>query len=290
MKIITAIYLHCRPELRDEWLATMEVEESKDSPSNVETFLRRLVAFYDYKRYGYVPPKINPEQHQRSSSLSMVDPGMSPEPLASHPLASPAASDVFPPPRSQASDPSIFMPYPSEDLAFEEEYEEYLFDLQHSNPPDMVTTDSAPSWTEIPNDQPIGEGISDSESVVSIGDNMPVDNTGPDGNTELQEDSEVGKNNWAHMSPKTLGALPKSPAKSPYKSPYKSPAGGGRRSSSGTGLRPVMPFDLNDPDASAIDDDDEGPEMGPMPIERDTPFAVQEAGQSIDEVEYMYNE
>lgn len=214
MKIITAIYLHCRPELRDEWLATMEVEESRDSPSNVETFLRRLVAFCksapfllfiktdgalldDYKRYGYVPPKISADQHQRSSSLSMADPAMSPEPQASHPLASPAAIDVFPPPRSQAADPSIFMPYPSEDLAFEEEYEEYLFDLQHSNaPPDMVTTDSAPSWTEIPNDQPIGEGISDSESVVSIGDGLPADNTGPDGKTVLQEDSEVGKNNW----------------------------------------------------------------------------------------------
>lgn len=45
MKLITAIYLNCRPELRDEWLATMEIEEAKDSPTNVEMFLRRLVAF-----------------------------------------------------------------------------------------------------------------------------------------------------------------------------------------------------------------------------------------------------
>jgi hypothetical protein len=78
------------------------------------------------------------------------------------------------------------------------------------------------------------------------------------------------------MSPKTLSALPKSPAKSP--------AGGGRRSSSGTGLRPVLPFDLDDPDSSAIDDD-ESPEMGPMPIERSTPFAVQDEGRGVDEVE-----
>lgn len=87
------------------------------------------------------------------------------------------------------------------------------------------------------------------------------------------------------MSPKTLSALPKSPAKSPYKSPYKSPAGGGRRSSSGAGLRPVLPFDLNDPDGSAVEDDDEVPEMGPMPIERSTPFAVQDEGKGVDEVE-----
>ncbi|CAG7848847.1 SubName: Full=Probable Protein required for hyphal anastomosis (HAM-2) {ECO:0000313/EMBL:CCA68099.1} [Serendipita indica DSM 11827] len=283
MKLITAIYLNCRPELRDEWLATMDVEEVKDSPSNVETFLRRLVAFYDYKRYGYIPPKVSSDQHQRSTSISMGDPPLSPEIQMANPLASPAASDVFPPPRSQAADPSIFMPYPSEDLAFEEEYEEYLFDLHSSSvPPDMVTTDTAPAWTELPSDQPLGDGLSDGESVASLGDELE-DKTGPDGETLLPSDTEVGKNNWEHMSPKTLGALPKSPAKSP--------AGGGRRSSSGSSLRPVIPLDLDDPEAgSALEDEDEELEMGPMPIERSTPFAVQDKGKGVDEVEYMYGE
>jgi hypothetical protein len=83
------------------------------------------------------------------------------------------------------------------------------------------------------------------------------------------------------MSPKTLNALPKSPAKSPA-------GGGGRRSSSGTGLRPVLPFDLDDPEVgSAVEDEDEAPEMGPMPIERQTPFAEQESG-SVDEVEVRF--
>jgi hypothetical protein len=128
----------------------------------------------------------------------MGDPVMSPEIQIPHPIASPAAADVFPPLRSQAADPSIFMPYPSEDIAFEEEYEEYLFDLHHSSaPPDMVTTDKAPSWTELPSDQPLGEGISDSESIASIGDDLTADNTGPDGKTLLREDTEVGKNDWA---------------------------------------------------------------------------------------------
>jgi hypothetical protein len=79
------------------------------------------------------------------------------------------------------------------------------------------------------------------------------------------------------MSPKTLGALPKSPAKSP--------AGGGRRSSSGGGLRPVIPFDLDDSEGSALEDEDDAAEMGPMPIERSTPFAVQDSGKGVDEVE-----
>lgn len=134
---------------------------------------------------------------------------MSPEMPLPNPLASPSASEVFPPLRSQAADPSIFMPYPSEDLAFEEEYEEYLFDLHSGHGQgyggqsgagpsvtlDMVTTDRGPSWTELPNDQPIGEGISDSESVVSIGDGLVADFS--DGKPVLKEDTEVGKNDWA---------------------------------------------------------------------------------------------
>jgi len=70
----------------------------------------------------------------------------------------------------------------------------------------------------------------------------------------------------------------------------KSPAGQGRRSSSGTSLRPVLHFDLDD--GSAIDDDDEEdvPEMGPIPKGQSEPFAAGEGGQGVDEVEYIYGE
>jgi hypothetical protein len=73
------------------------------------------------------------------------------------------------------------------------------------------------------------------------------------------------------MSPKTMAALPKSPA--------------ARRSSSGSGLRPVLPFGLDD-DGSAVDleDEDDIPEMGPAPRERSA-FA---GGAGVDEVEYAY--
>lgn len=77
------------------------------------------------------------------------------------------------------------------------------------------------------------------------------------------------------MSPKTMAALPKSPAGAP------------RRSSSGGGLRPVVPFGLDDNSAIDLeedDDDDEVEEMGPM-REQTGPFA---AGASVDEVEYAY--
>lgn len=73
------------------------------------------------------------------------------------------------------------------------------------------------------------------------------------------------------MSPKTMAALPKSPA-------------GARRSSSGGGLRPVLPFGLDD--GSAVVDVDEEEELGPAPREQtEGPFG---AGGGVDEVEYAY--
>lgn len=66
----------------------------------------------------------------------------------------------------------------------------------------------------------------------------------------------------------------------------KSPVGVHRRSSSGTGLRPVLPFGLDDASAVDLEDDEiEEPEMGPMPREENGPFA---SGGGVDEVEYAY--
>lgn len=67
-----------------------------------------------------------------------------------------------------------------------------------------------------------------------------------------------------------MAALTKSPAQ-------------GRRSSSGSGLRPVLPFDLDE--SSAIADDVEEEEPGPMPREASGPF---QSGAGVDEVEYAY--
>lgn len=70
-----------------------------------------------------------------------------------------------------------------------------------------------------------------------------------------------------------MAALPKSPA-------------GARRSSSGGGLRPVLPFGLDDGSAVADADDGDDEELGPAPREQtDGPFA---SGGGVDEVEYAY--
>lgn len=44
MKVITSIYLNCRPELRDEWLTGSEVEDVSDAQAQ-EQALRHLVKF-----------------------------------------------------------------------------------------------------------------------------------------------------------------------------------------------------------------------------------------------------
>jgi len=93
------------------------------------------------------------------------------------PLGTPnvVESDVFPPVRSQAPDQSLFLPYIPEDIAFEEEYEDYLSDLglsdeSHSLDPGRNGS-STTAWSRLPTFvTEMTEGISDSESVVSIAD------------------------------------------------------------------------------------------------------------------------
>ncbi|KAH0839713.1 hypothetical protein J3R83DRAFT_651 [Lanmaoa asiatica] len=274
MKVITSIYLNCRPDLRDEWLTGNEVDDVSDAQAQ-EQALRHLVKFYNTKRYGAQAANQHTQAHRRSVSISHNLEGLPPGLDLGNmirPLGTPnvVEADVFPPPRSQAPDPSIFLPYTTEDLAFEEEYEEYLSDLGWSDEQVLPLPSALNSaWHRLPEFvSNMADNISDSESVVSIGD------LGDDAKLEGREDRDIpdeNLNNWEHMSPKTMAALPKSPA-------------GNRRSSSGAGLRPVLPFGLDD--SSAVDEDDEDePELGPIPREQSGPFA---SGGGVDEVEYAY--
>jgi hypothetical protein len=107
-------------------------------------------------------------------------------------------ADVFPPPRSQAPDPSIFLPYITEDIAFEEEYEEYLSDLGWADPESsdrpLFGGSAASAWDRLPEfATDIADGISDSESIVSIGD------LGDEGRLDTgRDDRDVDENlnNW----------------------------------------------------------------------------------------------
>ncbi len=51
MRIITAIYLHCRPELRDDWLAGVDVENEMGDALASEQALRALTYWHNLRRY-----------------------------------------------------------------------------------------------------------------------------------------------------------------------------------------------------------------------------------------------
>ncbi|KAJ3788830.1 hypothetical protein GGU10DRAFT_345110 [Lentinula aff. detonsa] len=290
MKVITAIYLNCRPDLRDEWLTGTEVDDVSDASAQ-EQALRHLVKFYNNKRYG---PNVTANQHnaphRRSGSVSNHIEDLHPGPELSNiirPIGTPnvVEADVFPPARSQAPDPSIFLPYIPEDISFEEEYEEFISDLGWTDKhTDWSVSGGTSAWARFPEEfaADIADGISDSESVVTIGD--LGDEARLDPSRDDPDVVDENLNNWEHMSPKTMAALPKSPA-------GRSPAGrspaGKRRSSSGGGLRPVKPFGLDDEDGDVLDDEDEDEE------EEEIPHAPREqsafaAGEGVDEVEYAY--
>ncbi|KAG6911746.1 hypothetical protein DXG01_007996 [Tephrocybe rancida] len=282
MKVITSIYLNCRPDLRDEWLTGSEVDDATDAQAQ-EIALRHLVKFYNNKRYGPTATSTQHGQfHRKSGSISHHLEGLHPGPELSsliRPLGTPNTvdADVFPPARAQAPDPSIFLPYITEDIAFEEEYEEYLSDLGLSESeltegPLFAGTSSA--WHRLPAyASQMADGISDSESIVSIGD-LGDDARLDSGRDDDRDAVDENLNNWEHMSPKTMAALPKSPA-------------GARRSSSGSGLRPVLPFGLDDASAIDIDEEEEDLAVGPVPKDESNPFA---SGAGVDEVEYAYGQ
>jgi len=145
--------------------------------------------------------------HRRNSSLSVPNlEGLQPassgdmsgivRPIAAAP--SPMVDpDVFPPVRSRVPDPSTFMPYIPEDIAFEEEYEEYLSDLgSHDtsgvNDPYGSRTGTS-AWDRLATIGPeIADGISDSESIGSIAD-LTDELRGDSGERETPDEN---RNSW----------------------------------------------------------------------------------------------
>ncbi len=152
-------------------------------------------------RYGPAATANQHAMHRRSGSISHHIEGLHPGPELSaliRPAGTPniIEADVFPPSRSHAPDPSIFLPFIAEDIAFEEEYEEYLSDIGW-------TVDQAgesqgfgggtSAWHRLPElVSEMTEGISDSESIVSIGD------LGDDASANRDEKDAVDENltNW----------------------------------------------------------------------------------------------
>lgn len=116
MKVITAIYLHVRPDLRDEWLAGVDVDADVEESLPHEQALRALVRFFNTKHYGKFAPNVHrrssagqdsPEFHSQPAGSAPLSPAPLPSSHASadgFPLLSPQNDpDVFPPSRSVSS-------------------------------------------------------------------------------------------------------------------------------------------------------------------------------------------
>ena len=98
---------------------------------------------------------------------------------------------VFPPLRAQTQDPSIFLPYVTEDIAFEEEYEEYLRWSEHSD----TSSQGSSAWARLPElVHDIADSISDSESIVSISE--LADDARLDTAKETRDVPDENVNNW----------------------------------------------------------------------------------------------
>ena len=77
MRVITAVYLHCRPELRDDWLAGSDVDAEVDESVPLEQALRSLTHWFNLKRYpeslGAKPGVLGEEMDFFRNELEKMD-------------------------------------------------------------------------------------------------------------------------------------------------------------------------------------------------------------------------
>ncbi|CZR60220.1 probable Protein required for hyphal anastomosis (HAM-2) [Phialocephala subalpina] len=83
MRVITAVYLHCRPELRDDWLAGSDVDAEVEEALPLEQALRALTHWHNIKRYPNqmgADTKLLEEEHdffvRELEKMEWIDDGM----------------------------------------------------------------------------------------------------------------------------------------------------------------------------------------------------------------------
>ncbi|KIR40871.1 hypothetical protein I313_03527 [Cryptococcus deuterogattii Ram5] len=139
MKVITSIYLNCRPELRDDWLAGTDQDTELGDAVPQDTALRTLVQFYNLRHY-ITPAALSPDvSHRRASSFNPLyeDPVLQTHhPQFGHRVRSDSISgassepDVFPPRKSSSTNPASLPYNPDEMIEFWlHEYEDVLVEV-----------------------------------------------------------------------------------------------------------------------------------------------------------------
>ncbi|GAA94758.1 uncharacterized protein L969DRAFT_94615 [Mixia osmundae IAM 14324] len=297
MKVITGIYLHLRPDLREEWLTTVDLDGDIEDSLPHEQALRDLIKFFNEKHYSIYAPNL----HRRSTSslgASSNGPNESnkpphPSPGFSHGSMRLSDHDSFPPtrPMSSISLDDHASSYLSDSLAdhYLEDYEEMLGDLftpNYAAPDgdaniwaDTGRMQSEHAWQRLSAILGDYDDISDSESIGSV-DYFGLTDIGAD-ETASDEGDELKA--WEQLSPETISALEEervhslSPAGSP-RSPRP------RRSSQeprSPALRPVLSSRYDDDKVFDSRSDDENLIVPPR-----SPHT----GPAVDEFEVVFGQ
>lgn len=191
MKIITSIYLNCRPELRNDWLVGVEADlEAEDQLVGIpqEHALRSLISFYNKQNYAaHMAPSMPDESYRRMESGGFLDHApLSPNRRRSRLDSLASTEELF----DARGDPHL--PYNPDGMIefWMHEYEDILRDVFGDGTRDewadtgSPASPAAPGPAEGRNDAawirlgelmrargaPEDDTISDSESVVSVGE------------------------------------------------------------------------------------------------------------------------
>ncbi|KAF3920324.1 hypothetical protein ABW20_dc0100313 [Dactylellina cionopaga] len=80
MRVITSIYLYCRPELRDDWLAAQDIDSDVEEAMPQEQALRGLIHFYNLHHFpqsmtlmGFDPNLLADERNFFTRELEKID-------------------------------------------------------------------------------------------------------------------------------------------------------------------------------------------------------------------------
>ncbi|KAG0144411.1 hypothetical protein CROQUDRAFT_660084 [Cronartium quercuum f. sp. fusiforme G11] len=222
MKVITAIYLNCRADLRDEWLLGVDLDGDVEDSFPQEQALRSLLSFYNCKHYGAFAPHLyrRPSAMAADAGPSQLNAGWTQADRpgaagAAHPISSQPSSetDAFPPVRS-FYDNTRALDATSTIDGFLEDFEvESLFYPHYSvNSNGLLerNADAATSaWSRLGELLGDFDDISDTESIASIG-YLGGEFGGEGGNAEageMGEDQFSGRAEWEHLSRETITAL-----------------------------------------------------------------------------------